>query len=340
MSGIIGLDIGSHAIKLIEVIKTKDSIQLLSAGSIPTPLKTQSVQLQTDIDALAYIIGQLIKDTGTKATDVHVAFAESQVFTRVIETPILSHRELSSAIRWEAEQYIPLPLDQVTMDFSILRDQKTSGSSKMQVLLVAAPKTIVEKYMTIIEMADLIPVSAETNVIATSRALSRSVSTLKNVLIVSLGAQTTDLSILKGGILAFARSISSGGEALTRSIVQALDFTTVQAEEYKKTYGLDRSVLEGKIVAAMQPVIDVITNEIKHAIAFFEEKHKEEKIEAIVLSGGTSKLPGIVSYMTNIVGIETQIANPWVGIAKDARFNVLNSEGPLFSVAVGLALKD
>jgi type IV pilus assembly protein PilM len=339
MESILGIDVGTHSIKLIEIAQEKDVRTLLAAGSMPTPSKAMSSTVTADFEAIAYVIKQLVKETGAKSDRVNIALPESQVFTRVIEVPQLSNRELTSAIQWEAEQYIPLPLDQVNMDFTILRDAKTTTTGKMEVLLIAAPKVLIERYMTILELADLVPAFAETEIIAGSRAISRSMSMVKNLMMVSIGAQTTDMTILRNGVIAFVRSISAGGEALSRALSQSLDFTVVQAEEYKKTYGLQKGLLEGKLVAAMEPIMVTILNEIKRAIAFFGEKYPNEPIEAIVLSGGSAKLPGIVSYITESVNIETQLANPWIGIQKEARFAVLSTEGPLFTVAVGLAIR-
>jgi type IV pilus assembly protein PilM len=340
MNLLTGLDIGSHTIKLIEIARDGATISLRAAGSTPTPSKALTSSLPADQKAVAVAVKQLIKDTGAKAQGVAIALPESQVFTRVIEVPHLSPRELSSAIRWEAEQYIPLPLDQVNMDFSILRDSKETDTNMMEVLLVATPKALLDKYLTFLELAELTAVAAETEIIATARALSRASQAVKTVMIVSLGAQTTDLSILRGGVLTFTRSIAAGGEALSRALVAGLDFNPTQAEEFKRTYGLEEDKLEGKIVAAVKPIMDTIIGEMKRAVTFYQEKHKGDRIETIMLAGGTAKLPGMVVYLAQSMGIEAQLANPWVGISRDARFSVLEHEGPTFTVAVGLALRE
>jgi type IV pilus assembly protein PilM len=282
---------------------------------------------------------QLVKDTGTKSHEVNIALPESKVFTRVIEVPQLSARELTSAIKWEAEQYIPLPLDQVNVDFTVLRESKDTGTNKMEVLLVAAPKALMDKYLTILEMSGLTAIAAETEIIATSRAIARSIPNVRTVMVVSLGAQTTDIAILRSGILVFTRSVSAGGEAITRAISQNLDFTMTQGEEYKRTYGLQKDKLEGKIVNATKPIMDTIINEMKRAVAFYEEKYKDQHVETIMLSGGTARLPGMVVYIAESINVEVQMANPWIGIVRDKRFNVLSTEGPNFCIAVGLALR-
>lgn len=339
MTTTIGLDIGSYSIKLIELAREGDRVGLVSAGSVPMPPKALTSPLAADTEAVAVAVKQLIKDTGTKAKAVSIALPESKVFTRVIEVPQLSQRELASAIKWEAEQYIPLPLDQVNVDYTVLREAKDSAAGKMEVLLVAAPKSLIERYLTITELAELTVATAETEIIATARAVARSVPQVKNVMVVSMGAQTTDIAVLRTGILAFTRSVGSGGEAITRAIAQSLDFSQSQAEEYKRTYGLMQDKLEGKIAAAAKPIMDTIVAEIKRAIAFYEEKYKDQHVETILLSGGTSRIPGMVVYLAQAINFEVQMTNPWVGIAKDARFNVLNTEGPNFCVALGLALR-
>jgi type IV pilus assembly protein PilM len=339
MNTTVGLDIGSHSIKLIELAHEGDQIALTAAGSMPTPPKAMTSTLHADLEAVAAALKQLFKDTGTKSRNVNIALPESKVFTRVIEVPQLSQRELTSAIKWEAEQYIPLPLDQVNVDFTVLRDSQATGTNKMEVLLVAAPKALMDKYLTIIEMAGLTATGAETEIIATSRAIARSIPNVKNVMVVSLGAQTTDIAILSSGVLTFTRSVGAGGEALTRAVAQGFDFNLTQAEEYKRTYGLQKDKLEGKIVNATKPIMDTIVNEMKHAITFYEERFKDQHIETIMLSGGTARLPGMVIYLAESINLEVQLANPWIGILRDSRFNILNAEGPNFCIAVGLALR-
>jgi type IV pilus assembly protein PilM len=136
MHSVVGLDIGSHTIKIIELAKVHNGYQLVSAGSAPTPPKSLASNVSGDNEALAVAIKQLMKDAGTRTKEVNLSLPESQVFTRVISVPQLSTRELQSAIRWEAEQYIPLPLDQVNIDFTVLRDSKTTGTNTMESVTV------------------------------------------------------------------------------------------------------------------------------------------------------------------------------------------------------------
>src|SRR3989344_6400781 len=122
----IGLDIGSHKIKLVELTPEGGNMRLVAVGSIPTPPKSLTANAPSDIDAVGVAVKKLLRDTGAKSRTVSISFPESLVFTRVIEVPALSQRELASAIKWEAEQYIPLPLDQVNVDFTVRSEEHTS----------------------------------------------------------------------------------------------------------------------------------------------------------------------------------------------------------------------
>lgn len=335
----LGLDIGSHTLKLVELSKKDKGYYLLAVGVAPTPPKGLASDAQPDLETLAVSIKKLVLDSRASSRQVNTSLPESQIFSRVIEMPPLTETELASAIKWEAEQYIPMPLAEVKMDFAILSSPKKGEEGKMEVLLVAAPLTLIEKYKKILEMAGLTPASLEPEIIAVSRSLVGESKT--PTLIINLGAATTDLSIVRNGVLTFTRSIASGGEALARAVAKEMGFELSQAEEYKRTYGLEEDKLEGKILSAVKPIFDTVIEEIKRALAFYQGKYPEEPIKIVSLCGGTAKLPGLVVYLAQNLGIETQIGNPWVAVGRDPKvFPKIDEEGPIFAVAVGLAQKE
>lgn len=335
----LGLDIGSHAIKLIQLEKKDKGYWLQAAALAPTPSKGLSSEADTDLEALSVAIKKLVLDSHATTRQVNTSLPESQIFTRVIEMPSLTEAELASAIKWEAEQYIPLPLNEVKIDFaSLSTDPKTAGG-KIEVLLVAAPLTLIAKYKKILEMAGLEPVSLEPEILALSRSLVGQPEA--STLIINIGAATTDLSIIRRGVLTFTRSIASGGAALARAIAQEMGFELSQAEEYKRTYGLEEDKLEGKILTAVKPIFDTIIEEIKRSLVFYQDKYPAEQILNASLCGGTSKLPGLMSYLTQNLGIETQIGNPWVSVTKESKaFPKIEEEGAVFAVAIGLAMRE
>lgn len=334
-----GLDLGTNLIKAVALKKEKGQTVLVAAGSTSTPPKGLISDSPLDQEAIAVAIRKLLADIKIAAKNVYTALPDAKVFSRVIEVPLLSEDELKEALKWEAEQYIPFPLEEVNTDFSILEKDQKEG--KMQVLVVAAPIRLIDKYTEILKLAGLTPLSLETEIIAVSRALSHQISLETTAMVINLGSTSTTFSILTKGSFTFAGAITSGGEALARAIAQELGFDIEQAEEYKKTYGLEAESLEGKVLTALRPVMDKIVGEIRKALSFYQQKHPDDPVRRLVLTGGTARLPGIVSYLTQNLEIETQIGNPWLDVIVDEKkFADLQSESVLFAAATGLALRD
>ena len=259
----------------------------------------------------------------------------------MVELPNLSDKEVQSAIQWEAEQYVPIPMNEVRLDWQILSRPKQSGSSeKVEVLLVAAPKILIEKYLNIIKGAGLNALSLETEITSVVRSLVQRVEGTPTTMVISVGASTTDISIVSANEISFTRSIATGGLALARGVAKELGFELDQAIEYMKTYGLESNQLEGKVMQAIKPIFDVVVNEIRRALAYYGGKHGDAPVKRVVLTGGTARLPGLVLYLAEALGLEVQIGNPWEGISLPSQVSQrLIQEGTSYAVAVGLALK-
>jgi type IV pilus assembly protein PilM len=298
-----------------------------------------------DKQTLADSVKKLVKESGVHTRNVVAAFPESITFTRVIEMPKITDQELSSAIEWSAEQYIPMPLSEVKLSWMVLGEGDTGdgGEKMLRVLLVAAPLTLIERYMSIIELAGLEAYAFETEVIAISRALLPMDQSGPTTLIVSVGASTTDLSIVDSQNIQFTRSIGTGGTALTRAISQELGFENAQAEEYKRSYGLLEDQLEGKIMNILKPVVDVIVSEVERAILFYQTKHISNPVKRVVVTGGSAQLPGLVVYMASSLGVEVQVGDPWQGIQIPDKFSSVTEDVQnkvSYSVSIGLAKRD
>ncbi|MCX6705446.1 MAG: pilus assembly protein PilM, partial [Candidatus Woesebacteria bacterium] len=206
------------------------------------------------------------------------------------------------------------------------------------VLLVAAPRVVVEKYTKVIQLAGLNTIAVETELIALSRALA---PIDKTVLLVDMGGASTNIAISKMGLLSFSRSISIAGEAFTRAISQGLGVTPQQAEEYKKTYGLGAKELEGKVKGVLDPVLGLVVDEIKKAVSYYLTEEKGESPGALIVTGGTSAIPEIISTLTKLTGMEVLVGNPFAKIRIDPETaKKLAPYAPLYCVAVGLALRE
>ena len=206
----------------------------------------------------------------------------------------------------------------------------------MTVLLVASPRALVEKYIKLIQGAGLTTVGVETEVLALTRSLAPETGT---VLLLDFGAVSPEVALVKDGMVRFSRSIPTAGEAFTRALSQNLGIEYQQAEAYKKTYGLSRD-LEGKIKASLAPVFNLVAEEIKKAVHFYQTEEKGEAPKSVIVSGGTSSMPEAISTLSNLLGLEVVVGNPFAKVIVDAETaKKLADFSPLYSVAVGLALR-
>lgn len=337
-----GLDIGSSSLKAVEVKRDGkgSTLQLYASVALKSNMGFLA-DTEGDLKVLSSNIKEFIESYPFSSNKVIVALPESQIFTRVITLPKITEKELANTMQWEAQQYIPVPLTDVSLDFQII-DGGSSDNDKMDVLLIAAPKNLVQKYLKVLKDASLDPIGLETETMAVSRSLVSADPGTPPTMIVNIGAMTTDLAVVSKKSVRFTRSISTGGNAMARAISQALGFDLNQAEEYKKTYGLDQTQLEGKIMQAIKPIFDVVVDEVKRSAAFYGTHNREDKIKRVILCGGTASLPGIIVYMAASMDIEVQLGDPWQKIYIPSKFSrkELEGVGPSFSVAAGLAIKE
>lgn len=337
----LGIDIGATSIKLVVLDGRKGAFMLKAASITPVPPKGMMSESPLDEEEMAQAIAKAVRDSGAETKLVNVALPENQVYTKVLDMPVLSDRELASAIYWEAEQYIPVPLSNITLVWNVLkRPANVAQGDKMQVLMVGAPTMLVNKYQKIIALAGFQVNAMETEILATIRSLVLDDS-FPTSLVVNIGAISTSFAIVRSGAMVFTYSMSIGGAAINRAIATDFGLTPQQAEEYKRVYGISGKSLGGKIGKATEPILDSILGEIKKSIAFYSQKYKDDApIRQIILSGGTAKLPGIEIFFANNSGLETAIANPWKVLASQQMPKAILDNASDYTIAVGLAMKD
>jgi len=334
----VGLDIGSKTIKIVELAREGSGFKLRGSGVIGyAGNPPEHAQDDKELSQLAQVIKKLHKEANISSKNVVVALPEPQVFTRSIKFPSLNDQEVASAVKWEAEQYIPIPINEAVVQHQILERRENSTPPEVLVLLVAAPRILVEKYLKVVEMAGLNVIAIETELMALVRSLSSPDST---VLIVDFGARSTDIAIAKNSQLAFTRSIPTAGEAFTRAVAQSLGVQLSQAEEYKRAYGFSESQLEGKIKGALDPVFSIVNEEIRKSIHFYQAEEKGDTPKSVVVSGGSSGLPEMISVMTKLLGLEVVIGNPFSKVQVDPEVaKAVAPYAPLYPIAVGLAMR-
>lgn len=335
-----GLDIGTTSIKAVSLKSDKSKISVASVAVSPFTAKSILSESQINQQTIASSVSEMLEIAQIKSKDVNVSIPASQVYTKIIEVPELSKKELSSSLSWEMEQYIPLPLNQVRTDWQILDHFTKSGQKTMSVLIIAASLTILQKYENILNLSHLKPASIETEMISIHRALSPMLAPSETTLIVHLGSSTTNISITSDKVLRFVATIGLGGLAITRAISSDLGISSSQAEELKKVYGVDTSTLDGKIGDALRPILDAIIADIKRAILTYKEKNPGSVITKVILSGGSSLLPGLSGFFAESLSLSVEIGNVFRAYEISNVPEEILDEAPSYNVVLGLALRD
>ena len=338
MSTIFGLDIGATSIKALSLKKSGTSFAIESLGIGPAPAKGILSESAEDLKNFADTVKTVITSANIKQKEVNLALPENQVFTKIIEMPSLSEKELAAALKYEMEQYVPLPLDQVKTDWQVLN---ASPKGKItRILLVAAPTVLIKKYEAVMDQIGLIPVTIETEMLSVHRSLFPLINTPSPNMIVHMGATTTNIAIVKNGEIVMVFTVDKGGIAITRAVSLDLGIDLAQADAYKKAYGLNKEAFEGKIGKSLFPILESILGDIRKTFLLFKDKNHDEQVTQIILSGGSAQLPGIDIYFTNQLNIQVVLGNTF------ALYDIKNippqiaSESLSFNVVTGLALKN
>lgn len=339
MSAHFGLDLSPTSIKIVEAQKKGDAFVLKAFGEVPTPANFYS-ELSKDQILIASAIKKLVSDARISTKEVVLAMPQSQVYSQVIQMPPMPEKELSQALLFEAEQYIPVPLDRVQVEYLILKKPPQGiAAAKMEVLLVAAQKEAIDWLASIITQAGLMPVVLETEMLAAARALFYQLG--KEGALIDMGQNSTDFVIISEGVVKQINVFETGGAALTRAIVSTLSLSLDQAERYKRTYGLDKTQLEGKVAWAILEPLSIVIDQIKRSIDLFRQKNPQVNLTRAVISGGTALMPNLTSFLAEKLGMEILIANPFLTFLKDKDFpQPLLQAASRFSTSVGLAIRE
>jgi type IV pilus assembly protein PilM len=329
-----GLDLGSTAIRLVQLRRGSMHPALVAYGALPVPNNLTASDSKMDQDKISELIRQLVRENRVSLKNVVVGLPANKVFATVITTPKLDNAQLAKAIRYQAEQYIPMALDQVKLDYAVV-DQSKDGK-QLEVLLVAAPNSVVDKYMSILEKAGLEPLALEANATAVARALVPPSSLA--VAMVDFGSLDSDISIVWNNAPRLVRSVSVGGLTLVKAVAQNLGLDEVQATQFTYKFGLTQSKLEGQVFKAIKPTLDNLVSEIEKSVKYFSGRYPEVKLEKLVITGAASALPELGPFLANSTGMPVEFGNAWVNVSYPSglqeKLMGLSSE---YAAAVGLA---
>lgn len=331
----IGIDLGSSSVKMVELASVgKDKWKLLSAASMPS--QGSVIGNKSSINVVVADLARLLKEAGVRGQQAVASIPEELAYSHLVNLPVMSETEIDQALSWQVEQYIPIPKDQVVWSYDITKKDEVAG--EIEVMLVAVPKTVAEWYRQVLEQSGLNVLALETELAATARAVVPvNVSTS---VIVDIGSKGTDIGVVRNGKLVFSRVVPTAGEAFTRAIETTLGLESAVAEQYKNSYGFANNQLEGKLLEAMKPVLNMISLEVRKTMDFHVSKHAGEIIKMVTLSGGVAALPDVVSALSALLGVEVIIANPFSKVnLDDSQKKALTGHESFYAVAVGLSMK-
>lgn len=333
-----GLDIGTTAIRAVQLKTTKDKKELEHYGQLALA-KVNELKTAEDQASLTKAIVKLVKDSRITSKSVAVNLPSSRVFTSVIDMDRLSPDELAKAINYQAESYIPTPLAKSKIDWAVIGDSP-KDSKKVEVLLSSVENSYTETRLKAIEAAGLDVIAFEPDSFALSRALlAADVSGPQ--LVLDIGYISSDLVISFKGIPRLARSIQIGSETIVRAAIQNMQLQPDQAHQYVYQYGLNKDNLNGRLYNAIIGTVDVLVSEVDKSIKFFAGRYGGGSLERVVLTGGASSLPLFPLYVANKFNINVEIGNSWRNVSYPANLqNELLSVSNHFAVAAGLAERE
>lgn len=337
------IDIGNHSIKVAQVKREgENSATLQHLGAVGTKFGLLDDSSETGLKTLGEEIKKAKDLAGIKTNNCIAAVPETPIFSRLLTIPKVEEDKLEESIHWELRPLIPVPLEDVDVAFLEVGEKSVNDQPMLDIYVVAAPKTLTEKYRHLAQVAGLNLLAVETESLANTRAVTFNASTEKDILIFDFGAMSTDLIIAREGVPVFAQSIGTGSDALTKAIAADFGLDMAEAEKYKRAFGLKADAGEGKIARSIEPIMQIIVNEVSRTFTYFKEKVGETGASKIYLSGEGAKLPGLPDFFTNKLGLETVLVDPVakLKIANSARKELEQFSSVGFSVAIGLALKD
>lgn len=331
-----GLDIGANHIRLVELSGGTTKYSLKSFGEAPVPGGITQSDSKLDLQKLAKVIEDLRKSSGVTTKNVVSAIPGTSTFNAIVNLPPMSKPELEKAIKYQAEQNIPLKIDEVKYDWQIIKQDPQS--KEMTVMIIAATKSKVNNLLELFALTDLNVLALETSTVAMARSLALPNTPL--AMILDIGSTTTEIAIIDGGVLNQTRSFPLAGFGMTRAISQNLGLDMNQAEQFKQRFGLSQDKLEGQVYKVVEPILRNILDEAVRSSKFYQEQ-SGKKIERVILTGGSSRLPLVAEYIKSYMGVEVSFGNPWSNISyKSSDSDKLNQMAPEFATAVGLAMRN
>ncbi|MDR0477008.1 MAG: pilus assembly protein PilM [Desulfobulbaceae bacterium] len=305
---VVGIDIGSHAVKVCELERHDRGYSIITLGSAILPDGAIEDGALADAGAVAATVSALLKNLKIKKKKVGISISGYSVIVKKISLPVMAEDQLESSVMAEAEQYIPFNIDDAYIDFQEIK-AAAAGNDQTDVMLVAAKKAVVDDFMAMLEGIGLVPLIVDIDAFALENAHETIGHDVANIALVDIGASKMSINIISRGISAVAYDISLGSRQLTERIQDLLGMEFDEAEAVKLG---KRQVLErhDDIADIYSSVCSQWVLEIKKAIDLYRANHPEQPLRRLSLSGGGAKVVGLIDFLQMETGLEVEVFNP------------------------------
>lgn len=348
-----GIDIGTSSVKIVQLGMEENRVKLEAYGLLETYGKIELLQSTLQTSSIHLLGGQvvdllksLIEKSKVTTKDVILSVPVFSTFSAVMELPDMPYTEIEASIPYEARQYIPVPVSEVVLGWNIIGKKNKpdfdgdESNRKIEVLLVAIPKEVANKYAEIAQAADLNLKAIELESFALSRSLVG--DDLTPTAIVDIGSKVTNILVVDNGYVMLNKGLDTSGNELTRALVHAMNIDFVRAENLKRERGLiAKNDGDSSVSQVLLPVIGIIASEIARVNNLYFYK-SNKKVERVILCGGSAYLPGLVEYFAGNLHLPVSMGDPWGRIYYNppSLGLALKELAPSFSIAVGLAMRE
>lgn len=331
-----GLDIGTNAVRVVQLGRSSNGWNLLHYGYAPVDSKISTSDSPEARRRLGEVIMTAVGQSGIRTANVAIGLPSSKTFTTIIDVPKVSDAELRATMKYQIEQYIPMSIDEAKVDWALLGDSLRT-QNQYEVLLTSTAKSYAESQLEFVEGLGFNVIAEEPDPIAMVRSLTPSDSQDAK-LILDMGESSTDLAVVYGDTPRLVRTIPTGLHSLVRAAVQNLNVQDDQARQFILKFGLATDRLEGQVVRAIEMVLDSFASEVSKSISFFQTRYPSLQVSGILLSGFGAAIPQMDTYLSAKAGVAAVHANPWHRVAvSEAAQQQLAPVAAEFATVVGLA---
>jgi type IV pilus assembly protein PilM len=341
---LVGVDIGSSAIKVAHLRETKKGVQLINFGWEPLPPQTIVDGNVMNSGAVVDALTNLWKSRRVKQREIALSISGHSVIIKKIPVPTMTPDELEEQIHWEAEQHIPFDINDVEIDYEVLTRREDQG--QMDILLVAAKKDDINEYTQVAREARLNPLVVDIDAFALQNAYEQNygVDPNETVALLNVGASLTTINIIQGGVTMFTRDMASGGNGITEEIQKQLGVSFEEAEAYKTggVGGQTTDVIPEEVHGIIRQVVESLAGEIQRSLDFYLATSAGGDVDRIFVVGGTARLRALVQAIEERARVPVDFLDPFKRVAVDERgvdVNLLRELSPQAAVCLGLGLR-